>query len=454
MKRLLNHLDYPIILAAIAFVMLAMLGVTARGAIPGFRVGINWTGYDPTGQPGGPAGTPYTYEPIDGSTGFLKQQYVDAVAKYVAPVIGRDMDWKYLNDSTISTWAQQQALGSDYTAYGMRETTDINAANQMRAKVPDFTPQIGIPLMADDDYAYQQGKLWAQRFSGKASGVSINLGNEVWSVYAGNLGAWNLNQAHAEGYVGDDFRILGLRQGVRLAQKSLKFRQGWQDGGGDPSKVSTIIEGFAPIPQYIQNQVDGMKSIGADPKTLNAKLSIAEYAAGSASDLQGLLGTAAQKEVAVDAFINAGPAVWTAQTLAIAKANGLDPHVRAYEFRLATKPVSGAEIADWVAFQNTDNAMRIQQEGIPTLLNAAGGVGAVFNVEGFGGFPMNAPQGQFPLVDINQMFTDPFQSGVFRGVNGLIDFSSIPQTPAPASFALCTAIALLSLAGRRERRMA
>jgi hypothetical protein len=437
MIKFLSSYVFEIIITTCIAVLLVLVFCTQSVygntpyTISGQRFGINYTGYDPTGQPGGPPGTPFTYEPIDGSSGYLKTEYVDAVTKYVAPILGRDMDWKYINDSTIQHWSQQQSLASDYTVFGMRETTDIHAANQFKAKIPDYSPQISIPLMSDDDYAYQQGKLWATLYSGKD--VSINLGNEVWHVFQGNLGDWNLQQAKAEGYQGDDFRILGLRQGVRLAQHALKFMQGFSDGGGDPNRVHTIIEGFAPIAQYVQNQIDGMKSIGVDPKTIHATISIAHYAAGSDTDLQGALGTAAEKEASVMNFINAGPKVWAQQHLAIAIANGLDPHIGAYEFRLGTKPVTADEVADWVLFQNTDNEMRIQQNGIPTLLAASGGVGAIFNLEGYGGFPMDAPQGQFPEVTIAQMFNNPFESGVLRGTYSLIDFDSIPQTPEPSS---------------------
>lgn len=430
------------------FCLLFLLLPAVAGAAPiaGFRAGLNWTGFDP--GPNGDGSESFTYIPLNGNTGTFKDEYINAVAANLAPKVGRDMDLKQLVTNNMVNWSDMTSLTTDYGPDGVRETTSINVAKQMRAKVSDFTPQVGIPLMATTDYARQQGKLWAQQYGNRP--VEINLGNEVWNVFAGNLGAWNLNQAHAEGYVGDDFRILGLRQGVRLAQHAQAFMQGFTEGGGNAANVSTIIEGFAPVPQYIQNQIDGMKSVGITPASLHARLSIAQYAAGSATDLTGPLTTNANKRDAVLAFINAGPAVWSAQTLAIAKANQLAPYVDAYEMRLGGKPVSTpAETFDWVAFQNTDEEQQAQDAGLRILSQASGGVGAIFNAEGYYGFPMDAPQGQFPLLGLDQ-FNNPNASGAYRGVAGVIDFSSIPGVPEPSTLA----VAALSVAHALVRRRA
>jgi hypothetical protein len=421
----------------VLFILCAMARGAQGAPIPGWRPSINYTGFDPSPMP-------FTYGPI--ANGQFKPEYANAVATLLDPSVGRAMDLLQNNDNAETTWPTRAT--TDFGPGGITRETDIRIANQMRGLIPDYIPQTHFPARSDIDYARQLGRLWGTMYGGHT--VRVANGNELWNVFAGNNGAYNLEQAKAEGYVGDDFRILGLRQGVQLALKSKAFKQGLEDVGRSDVTVVTVIEGLAPVAQYARNQIDGMRSIGVEPASINARLAIAQYAFGTSTDVAGRpIGTDAQKRDAVIDFVNKSLVAWTLDHRALARANWLPDVVDSYEFRLATKPVQGqAETDDWVHFQLTDENAQAQDAGIRALVTASGGVGAALALEGLYGFPMDAPQGQFPLLALDQ-FNDPFASGAFRGVHGLIDFTA--AIPEPNGSAVAVALAAIVLAGRKGK---
>jgi hypothetical protein len=414
-----NAAQVKAVLGLLLFVVVGLFSLSVSAApIPGFRPGLNLTGFD-TG------GTVYVPIQSTGTNGHLKQEYLDLLAT-VYPKGGRDMD--YLQDVTndTTTWATRSA--NDFSSKGITYETDVNIANQLRDKVGGYTPWINSPLMADAAHDRMLGQLWGQSFRGQT--IRFGKGNEVWNVFGQNLGAWNLNQAKAEGYSGSsDFEKLSRRQGDRLATATEAFKQGLADVGWN-GQVIMEVEGFAPVTSYADYQLDEMKKRGHNPVALNARVAIAQYAAGSESDLAFAnltpSSTFAQMAAAVKTFINGSLVPWTNNHKSLAVAYGLTPVVDAYEFRLGQSPASTQAMTDrWVAFQNSNEEQALQDYGWRTLVDASGGVDAMLNAEGVYGFPwFNI--GQFPLLDLNQM-NDPTASGAYRGTLGVVDETPVPE---------------------------
>jgi hypothetical protein len=333
----------------------------------------------------------------------FKADYASDLANKLYIMSGRDMD--LVQAQTNKTVEYNQIQANDYGPNGIRPITDIAIANQMLALIPDYVQKVAA--------------LWRDNYKGKT--VRVALGNEVWNVFAGNLGDWNLQQAKAEGFQGDDFRILGLRQGERLGQHA----QVWMNTfNGNGRKTNTIIEGFAPIAQYVQNQIDGMALVGINPKDLNARLAIAQYDAGSDTDLQGPLTTPAQKKVALDKFADQ-LVTWTLQHRSIAQKYGLVDVVDAYELRFGNKPTrSDGETQEWIDFQATPEEEAHQILTWHKIADASGydladGIIPILMAEGYRGFPWNG-QGQFNLINLNQ-FDHPELSGAYRGTVAVED---------------------------------
>jgi hypothetical protein len=403
----------------IAIMLLSLITYSSYGqVIPGFRISMNYVGYDPT--PGSPVYVPITNNPaVNGiyPANTFKPEYAHELASRFEILSGRDMDLIQAVTNRTKEYADIQA--NDYGPNGIRPITDIAIANQMLALIPDYTPQINLPLMSSTDYVQKVAALWRDNYHGK--NVRIALGNEVWSVYSGNLGEWNLLQAKAEGFQGDDFRILGLRQGERLAQHAKTWMSVFN------GNTTTVIEGFAPIAQYVKNQLDGMTLIGIDPKSLNARISIAQYDAGSSTDLQGPLTTNTEKKVALDKFADQLVS-WTLQHRAVAKQYGLTDVVDAYELRFGNDPTT--DVQGWKDFQLTTEEEQHQIETWHKIVAASGmgnGIVPILMAEGYRGYPWNN-LGQFNLIDLG-MENDPTVSGAYRGTVAVEDFSgtSIPE---------------------------
>jgi hypothetical protein len=395
--------------------LLPLLFITlsvSAAPIAGFRAGINFTGFDPT--PGG-----FTYVPISG--GQFKPEYVDLMVKTIDPIRGRIMDLQQINDNDEKTWANRAT--SDFGRNGITQETAIRAMNQMRARIRDFAPQYATPSQADTDYALQAGKLWGSSYTGDT--IYFSHGNEMWNVYGTNLPEQALVQARAMFPGHSDFDALSLYQGHRLGEMYKAFKQGVASVSS--KRVVLVIEGFAPVTQYASLQIQQLKAEGVDVS--GAHLSIAQYAFGSATDPQGPLGTSAQKRDTTLAFVNGALKSWTASHLALAQFYGLAPVVDAYEAKLGTLPNGGAE---WVAFQNSNEQEQLTDQGYRALEQTAG-IGSVFNLEGVYGFPMDAPQGQFPLIGLDQ-FDNPRASGGERGAEDV--FYRPDAVPDPSSFTI------------------
>lgn len=401
-----------LLLLALAFTLSANGGV-----IPGFRVGINHTGFDTRGA---------VYVPFDstGTEGHLKQDQVDLLAT-IQPKTGRDMDWLQVVTNDTASWATRS--NNDFSDKGITYETDINAANQIRGKVPDYEPWINSPLLADEDHDRQLGRLWGQRYGGKV--IRFGKGNEVWNIFGNNLPAQNLFAARADpSYEGGDAEKAQRRQGHRLAVSTKAFIQGLHDVNRFDVKVIMEVEGFSPVADFARYQLDEMKQRGFDPKELNAHVAIAQYAAGSPTDI-AIGGTDQQKHDNVLAFVNGSLVEWTKAHHDLALAEGLDPVVDAYEMRIGMNFDSS-----WIPFQYRVEQFDLQAKSMMALYANAGS-GSIFNVEGLYGFPWNNSN-QFSLIDLNK----DLNSQAYQGVLSTIDFST---TPEPGGLLLVVFAALI-----------
>jgi hypothetical protein len=136
----------------IAIMLLSLITYSSYGqVIPGFRISMNYVGYDPT--PGSPVYVPITNNPaVNGiyPANTFKPEYAHELASRFEILSGRDMDLIQAVTNRTKEYADIQA--NDYGPNGIRPITDIAIANQMLALIPDYTPQINLPLMSSTDY--------------------------------------------------------------------------------------------------------------------------------------------------------------------------------------------------------------------------------------------------------------------------------------------------------------
>lgn len=412
--------------------LLSLAASAAAAPIPGFEISVNNTGFNNGGS---------VYVPIQstGINGKWKQEFVDRFIADWRPKVGRHMDYWQIVTNDTTTWANRSL--NDFSDKGITYETTINIDKQALAINPNYAPWINSPFLANEDHDRQLGRFYGMNYPGHK--IYFGKGNEGWNIFGTNIPAQNLFAARAEGRTGGDFKIAGERWGEKLGKGTVAFETGFAEGRaaigqsavGD--EIIMAIEGFAPVTDYAQNQINGMKAVGIDPAQHHAHISIAQYAAGSDTDLTGPLGTPAQKRDAVLAFINGSLKTWTLNHRALARANGLADLVDAYEFRLGTH----SPTADWIAFQNTSEMAQVQDAGWRTLFDASGGADASLNVEGIIGFPFSS--GIFSLADWPSQFNDPYQSQAYAATHALVDFSTVPE-PNAAVVLLCGVAMLLS----------
>lgn len=407
----------------------AAASATRAAPITGFQVGLNNTGFNTT------AGV---YVPIEGpgqpGTGRWKQEFVDQFIKTFLPKTGRHMDYWQIVDNPTTTWLNRSL--NDYSNRGLTYETTIVIDKQALAVNPSYSPWLNSPLLADTDHDRQLGRLYGASYPGHK--IYFGKGNEGWNIFGNNLPAQNLFAARAEGEAGgSDFEKAGRRWGKLLARGTTAFEQGFAEGRASVGKTTVgdtiimAIEGFSPVTAWAQYQIDGMKSIGIDPKLHNAHLSIAQYAAGSDTDLTSPLGTNAQKRDALLAFINNSLVPWTENHRALARSNGLADLVDAYEMRLGTYTANRSE---WIAFQGSPEMIDVMDKGFRVLVPASGGIQAAMNQEGLVGFPWGS--GIFSLADWPGQFNNPSASNAWNGVLGVIDTGAVPEPSALAFIAL------------------
>jgi hypothetical protein len=354
------------------------------------------------------------------------------------PKTGRSMDyWQDVTNDT-TTWATRSQ--NDFSDKGLTYETTANIDRQALAVNPGYAPWLNSPIFADEDHDERLGELYGRAYPGHT--IYFGKGNEGWNIFGNNLPAQNLFAARAEGEPGDDLTKAGRRWGKLLGRGAAAFQRGLRAVGRNDVTVVMAIEGFAPATVWAQGQIDGMRSIGIEPRDFHAHVSIAQYAAGSDTDLTGPLGTPTEKRDALERFIDRLVG-WTLDHRTLARANGLVDLVDAYEMRLGTH----SPTPDWIAFQGTPEEGEVQQYGLRKLLDASGGPAAALNVEGLDGFPFTS--GIFSLADWPSQFNDPYQSQAYAAVHGLIDFSSI--APEPNGAVVLIALAAGVLAMRRLR---
>jgi hypothetical protein len=391
-------------------------GVLAQ-PIPNFQISENEPGYTGVYVPFNGNGTP-------GSAQY-KPEYVAKVLNVWKPKVIRRMDTWTIVDNATTNWFNRST--NDFGPKAMTYESTVNLDNAALSLNPSYRPWLNLPFFADDDHDFRLGQLYAQQYHGKR--VIVSNGNEGWNIFGTNIPAQNLFAARAEEPGKGDFEAAGRRWGRELGKTVRAFTLGFVAGGGNANDVQMEIEGFAPSTAWAQYQIDGMKGIGIDPRTYHAHVAIAQYAAGSDSDLQGPTGTPDQKRVAVLAFINSanGPLGWTNAHRGLARANGLDDVLHAYEARLGIQGISSTQ--DWRDFQLTPQQRDLQHQGLDVLVNAMGDPAQViWNEEGFFGFPWTA--GVFSLADMN-MLDNPGASMAWQGVLDKVDFSgSVPEPTA------------------------
>lgn len=416
-------------------VLLSVCAVAVRAqTIPGFQISENEPGFNNGGS---------VYVQITGpgapGTGQYKPEYVTKVLNVWKPKVIRRMDtWQVVTNNTTN-WANRSA--NDYGDNGMTYESTVNLDNTALSLNPGYRPWLNLPFFADDDHDFRLGQLYAQQFHGTK--VIVSNGNEGWNIFGTNIPAQNLFAARAEEPGVPDFQSAGHRWGRELGKSVKAFTLGWVAGGRNAADVQMEIEGFAPATAWAQYQMDGMRAIGIEPSTYHAHVSIAQYAAGSDSDLQGPTGTPDQKRAALLAFINSanGPLGWTNAHKSLAQANGLPALVDAYEARLGIQGTSSTQ--DWRDFQLTDQQRDVQEQGLNTLVAAmGGGPNVIWNCEGFFGFPWGS--GIFSLADTN-MLDNPAQSMAWTGVLNTVDRSNVPE---PSALALLLGVCAVA-AGRR-----
>lgn len=398
--------------------------------ISGFEIAVNNTGFNAAGG---------TYVPIDstGTNGKWKAEFVEKIIRDMRPKAGRHMDYWQIVTNPTTRWATRSA--NDFSDQGLTYETTINIDRQALAENPHYTPWINSPLFADEDHDEQLGFLYGTRYPGAR--VMVGKGNEGWAIFGNNLPAQQMRAAIAAGEPGNgDLEKAASGWGKRLGRAAAAFRRGWVRAGRDPAGVVMAIEGFAPATVWAQKQIDAMRSIGIEPRDFNAHVSIAQYAAGSDTDLVGPLVTPAEKRDALERFIDTLVG-WTLQHRDLARRNGLVDLVDAYEMRLGTH----SPTPDWIAFQGTPEQAEVQEYGFRKLIEASGGVAATLNAEGFVGFPWTS--GIFSLADLGQL-NNPYQSQAYAATHGLIDFSAIPEPNGPV---VAVVLFVCWRAGRRGR---
>jgi hypothetical protein len=409
-------------------------GVLAQ-PIPGLDPGITFTGYDPSPNP-------FTYVPITNNpTGpnSLKPEYVGLFKNFFPVKVGRAMDWQQANSNNERNWSDRPA--GDFGPNGMSEPTLVNVMNQMRSQVRlDFIPQIHRPALATRDYAVQQGKYWAQHYTGNV--IRQAVGNEMMFPYGTNVQAQAMFEARTEYPGRSDFDALSLKQGAELAEYGQAFREGWVSTGRAAPDQTLVVEGFSPVTQYAKLQIDRMKELGLDFATFKPRIAIGAYAFGSPSDSAGLdLSTPQKKKDNTIAWADANLEEWFKQHRQLAQSEGLaQTIIDAYEYKVFTQPNGGQS---WADFQNTPEIAEGQNTLLHMLSTAAGGPDAEFMVEGVFGFPMDAPQGQFPLLPYDASWlSHPMDFASFRGYAETVDRSSIPEPSALALVAVGVACAM------------
>jgi hypothetical protein len=413
----------PIVKLAIALLAVcAALAVNAQ-PIPGLDPDITFTGYDPSPNP-------FTYVPITNNPvgpNSLNPEYVKLFKDYFPVKVGRAMDWQQANTNNERNWSDRPA--GDYGPNGMSEPTLVNVMNQMRSQVRlDFIPQIHRPALATRDYAVQQGRYWAQHYTGNV--MRLAVGNEMMFPYATNVQALAMFEARAEYPGRTDFDALSIKQGAELAEYGPAFREGWVSTGRAAPDLTLVVEGFSPATQYAKLQIDRMKEVGLDFATYKPRIAIGAYAFGSATDSSGLdLSTPQKKRDNTIAWADANLEEWFKQHRQLAQSEGLaQTMIDAYEYKVFTQPNGGKS---WTDFQNTQEIADGQHTLLQMLSAAAGGPDAEFMAEGLYGFPMDAPQGQFPLLPFDpQWLSHPMDFGSFRGYASTVDRSSVPEPSA------------------------
>lgn len=425
---------------AAALIALCVCLNTAAQPIPGLAPALNFTGYDPSPNP-------FTYVPITnrpaGQPNSLKPEYVKLFHDFYPVKIGRAMDWQQANSNDEVNWTDRPA--GDYGPNGMSEPTLVNVMNQMRSEVRlDFVPQIQRPALATRDYAVQQGKYWAQHYTGNV--MRLAVGNEMWAPFGTNVQAQAMFQARVEYPGHTDFDALSLKQGAELAEYGPAFREGWVSTGRAAPDLTLVVEGFSPTTQYAKLQIDRMKEVGLDFATYKPRIAIGAYAFGSATDSAGLdLSTPAKKRDNTVAWADANLEEWFKTHRQLAQQEGLaQTTIDAYEYKMFTQPNGGQS---WVDFQNTPEIAQGQNTLLHMLSDAAGGPGAAFTAEGLYGFPLDAPQGQFPLLPFDSAWlSHPMDFASFAGYAGTVDVSGVP---APSSMALVSVAAGMVAMRRR-----
>jgi hypothetical protein len=400
----------------VVILAVAALATSAPGdVIPGFQIGLNDTGYN--------VNFPSVYLPITSSAGGApgssrwKAEYVDRFIADMKPKSGRHMDYTQTVSNETTNWANRSM--NDFDDKGITYESLINIDNQALAVNPNYRPWLNSPIFADEAHDEEWGYLYGTRYPGKT--IYVGKGNEGWAIFGDNLPARQMRAAIAAGETGgSDFEKAGRAWGKRLGRSVEAFKRGLARAGRFDVRVVMAVEGFAPVTAWAQYQIDGMRSIGIEPAAHDAHVSIAQYAAGSPTDLVGPMATNEQKRIALTTFIANSLVPWTNQHRALARANGLADVVDAYEMRLGTYTPS----ADWFAFQGSPEMAAVQEYGWHALFEASGGAEAVLNAEGFYGFPWEA--GIFSLANTDQ-FADPYASQAYAATRAQIDFASIPE---------------------------
>lgn len=428
MKRILDNFDHALWWTVILFCAGAMARGAGGAAIPGFQPWINLTGINVS----------YTYNPLN-PDGSLKPDYAAAVHS-VAPRGFRFMDWNQTVASPLANWADRPL--ADLGATGVSYETDFKTANAFHA-----IPWLNLPDLATNDYAFQLGKLTAQKLDPTIRAVYVERGNEYWNGGDQYQGTANLFRARANPALAaySDTEKMARQAAIDGVARIDQFRAGYIAGGGRGS-VIWELGGFSPNKYFAFWQLDQLQKMGRNPAAMNMRLAVANYVEGSPTDIAiNPTDSYAAGLIKMKAFVDVN-AAWDAENKSMADSFGL-LGTDVDEFRAGTSGgiTQGAMLNWWLGFQNSPQARELQNYAINKIVGVLG-VDAAINIEGIYGIAYSE-FGQFSLLNIDQLNTG---SQSLSGVQDMIDFSN---TPEPSSLATgLTLLAIYGLAGQRRRK--
>lgn len=149
----------------------------------------------------------------------------------------RFMDFQHINNSVLAQWRDRKkpnfAIQSGEDGVALEYLIDL-------CNLTGLDPWFNIPHLANNDFAYQFGRLVRRRLDPKRT-VYIEYSNELWNNLFRQAG-WVQQQGLAAGLAGSD----GFQAGLRFAaMRSLQLFRAMASGMGNSHPLVTILSSQA-----------------------------------------------------------------------------------------------------------------------------------------------------------------------------------------------------------------